>query len=407
MTRRVLAAGGVAGEIPDPGPPTGPPVPATRVLNVADWVGGLSEGVVSGTRTAKSAHTARLTASNLRLVFAAGETTTGVLAATVQVNAGPIVAVTWNSGSSTAAFTAMWARKTSDPAAVTVEPGDTITVRARYTGDGSWMNAPTRTGVGNGNVAGDYLTGEWPASGVTAGAPGPLMILGDVVADAPQSWLQSGDSIVTMGFLNTALDGRAWVNLSRFGEQLSGIQGASGVARYGTLPWSYVTRAIVEYGANDLGLYYPLTGSNTAASVLAAYLDNALNHWRRLSNSGIRVWQTTITPMSNSTDGFVTTANQTPKGQEEVRVPANTWFRDGAPLVGSIPAAAGTTDPTAVRAGQTGHPLKGVIEVADAVESARNSGKWKAPGYTSDGVHPDATASTAMAAAVATFIDAL
>ena len=55
--------------------------------------------------------------------------------------------------------------------------------------------------------------------------------------------------------------------------------------------------------------------------------------------------------------------------------------------------------------GDTGHPLTGYIEIADAAESARNSGKWKvtgAAGYaTADGIHPSAAMHTLMAVPLA------
>ncbi len=44
-----------------------------------------------------------------------------------------------------------------------------------------------------------------------------------------------------------------------------------------------------------------------------------------------------------------------------------------------------------VRAGDTGHPLVGYFDVADATESARDSGKWRVDlGVPStDGIHPE------------------
>lgn len=69
----------------------------------------------------------------------------------------------------------------------------------------------------------------------------------------------------------------------------------------------------------------------------------------------------------------------------------NDWLRDGSPLVDGAPAAIGTVG--ALRMGQAGHPLYGLFEVADVVETARNSGRWKTDGtiqkYTKDGIHPN------------------
>jgi lysophospholipase L1-like esterase len=44
------------------------------------------------------------------------------------------------------------------------------------------------------------------------------------------------------------------------------------------------------------------------------------------------------------------------------------------------------------------------FETADTVETTRNSGKWKSPGYTADGTHPSATGHAAMAGAVTTSV---
>lgn len=56
----------------------------------------------------------------------------------------------------------------------------------------------------------------------------------------------------------------------------------------------------------------------------------------------------------------------------------------------------------ALVAGQGGHPLTSFFEIADTVESSRNSGRWKAPGYTADGIHPSAVGHAAMAAGINT-----
>jgi lysophospholipase L1-like esterase len=84
-----------------------------------------------------------------------------------------------------------------------------------------------------------------------------------------------------------------------------------------------------------------------------------------------------------------------------VRVQINDWIRARCPENGSgVPQLAGTP-------GAVASPfLSGWFETADTVESARNSGKWKATGsasgYTADGVHPSQTGHAAMAAAIDT-----
>lgn len=110
--------------------------------------------------------------------------------------------------------------------------------------------------------------------------------------------------------------------------------------------------AIVAYGTNDSG--------GSVATIQA----NLQTVWNEIAALGIPVWACTIPPYTSSTDGFVTVDNQT-----NIRPNINTvndWIRTLPP------------------------PLTGVIEVSDALSSARNSGKWKA-GFTSDGIHPNAT----------------
>ena len=75
------------------------------------------------------------------------------------------------------------------------------------------------------------------------------------------------------------------------------------------------------------------------------------------------MYQSTVTPFTSSSDGWASTANQTASAGSTERI----TFND------------------AVRAGISG--LLGYFEVADQVESARNSQKWKVPGYTTDGIH--------------------
>lgn len=84
----------------------------------------------------------------------------------------------------------------------------------------------------------------------------------------------------------------------------------------------------------------------------------------------------TLAPYTTSTDSWATTGNQTVRAYEAQRIAYNDLVRQGGI-----------------------ENVAGYIEVADAVETARNSGIWKAPGYTTDGLHESATANAAIAAA--------
>lgn len=129
-------------------------------------------------------------------------------------------------------------------------------------------------------------------------------------------------------------------------------------------------KVAIVLGINDIG------GSRTAVAIeadivtIASYFPTAA------------VYIGTIAPYTTSTDSWATTANQTVQATEAVRVAVNTWIR------------ALTTATIA--------NFAGVLEIADAQESARNSGKWKANGstgqlaYTVDGLHASETGDKAV-----------
>jgi hypothetical protein len=140
------------------------------------------------------------------------------------------------------------------------------------------------------------------------------------------------------------------------------------------------THFVFNYGRNDL------TNSRTLAQIQA----DLITCWAPITVQNGVAYQTTITPSSTSTDQFATLTNQTAAASESVRLTLNAWFRDGAPMIGSAPQAVGTTGGTVARctvynaagsvataaSGPAHYLLGGILEVADVVESARNSGKW-------------------------------
>lgn len=124
----------------------------------------------------------------------------------------------------------------------------------------------------------------------------------------------------------------------------------------------YCSHIIDAYGINDI------VGGQTAAQVAANRTVFAAKF------GGKRVYGTSLGPDATSTDGWVTLANQTPFAQNAARVAFNGLVRAG--IVGEF----------------------GYFDVADALESDRNSGIW-AVGYlpgaasgianTSDQPHPN------------------
>lgn len=104
----------------------------------------------------------------------------------------------------------------------------------------------------------------------------------------------------------------------------------------------------------------------------------------------------TDVPYTSSTDGWTTVAGQTAT-DVAWRDAINGWLRDGAPLLEGAPALSGGAG--AVRAGDAGHPLIGVCDIAAAVEVSNPSGMvWNVSSGvpTPDGVHPTRAAADRM-----------
>lgn len=118
---------------------------------------------------------------------------------------------------------------------------------------------------------------------------------------------------------------------------------------------AYHTDVVCQYGINDV------TAGRTAPVILAA-LQSAYALFPTKN-----VWATTIQPVTTSTDAWATTVNQTVTVGNPVRVSLNNSIR-------AVPA-----------------PLKGMFEIADVVETARDSGIWNVIAGvgqpTGDGTH--------------------
>ncbi len=210
-----------------------------------------------------------------------------------------------------------------------------------------------------------------------------------------------GDSVMA-GHTVSPIDNTGWV-VDALGDTCCTIQlsyPGGGVAQWTNDPLQNTTAASVSRRKALLdGATHAMVGlgRNQLNSVVK---ENLLNIWNWCVARGMVPRQTTITPLTTSTDAWATVENQTVgnvAGVEDNRVALNTWLRDGAPIVNGAVVATGTNP--AVRIGQSGHPLVGYVDTANAVESALNSGKWKA-GYTGDGTHPNATAEASMRALI-------
>lgn len=121
----------------------------------------------------------------------------------------------------------------------------------------------------------------------------------------------------------------------------------------------YHTHVHFQYGINDL------TAGRNAATIEAA-LSSAYALF-----PGKKISQSTIAPVTTSTDAWATVANQTVVASNNDRILLNNWIR-------GIPS-----------------PLWGYFDVSSAVEDANNPGKWKGTdstppmlaAITGDGTH--------------------
>ncbi|MXG89901.1 hypothetical protein [Nocardioides flavescens] len=278
--------------------------------------------------------------------------------------------------------------RVSDPLGVFVTAGSTGFLRAERSvaGGGSVLStAALRASLGEGTATSTSAV-YGAASGFSVVADentpawAPLAILAD--GSAGRSVAFFGDSLSNAqrdavpedgGYLLRAVSPDVGVLRLNGGGGTAGafIGNGSGadsgrrrlaLARHASYAW-------VEYGANDL---------NGGAS-LTTIQANLTRLWTALSLLGLPVWQSTITPWSSSSDGWTTVEGQTPYSKHPTRIALNDWIR---------------TKPA---------PLTGFFEVADVVESERNSGKWAltdgAPAAT-DGIHPSGPTYAKIAAAI-------
>jgi lysophospholipase L1-like esterase len=231
-----------------------------------------------------------------------------------------------------------------------------------------WVTPST----GDGKATGVDYTTTGTLSTVNVWGYGPVAIVGHTKSTS-KSIIVIGDSIaagvsdngINTGFIPRAIrDKYNYGLVARSGETAGGFQGLTRRLRNRQIS-NYYTHSIVEYGINDIA-------SSHSLSTIQADLTSI---WNSMVSRGMKVFQTTITPQTTSTDSWSTTTNQTPFAQETVRKQLNDWIR-------TIPS-----------------PLSGYFEVADLAETYRNSGIWKA-GFSSDGVHPNGVGHAALVSGI-------
>lgn len=198
---------------------------------------------------------------------------------------------------------------------------------------------------------------------------GPICIIGTTVDGRKVAVAICGDSNAAGGaggFYETTVAGARSNSEGFAGIAIGGVYPTCNIAQNGEAAadttFSPYREAILDACSHALVLY----GTNNVflmSQSLATAKANVTLVWEKLRSRGLIVKQCTIPPQTTSSDGWATAENQTLKAQESVRASFNDWIRAGA---------------------DGGHD--GYFDIADQLETSRNSGFW-IPLMTADGVH--------------------
>lgn len=230
----------------------------------------------------------------------------------------------------------------------TADFGEGITVYKRYVD-----NDDTLSDISVLDSAGNAF-GFWPSAifGETNTNTKVICGIGDSIMAG------SGASTTDGGFVEQAARANGF---PLFNGSVSGRTALDFTSQFAVLQKTLVhfDHVISNLGTNDLSF-------SRSFNQITTDITNAASNARGI---GVKYYQTTLLPRTNSTDSWMTTENQTVKSssQEAIRIAVNDWIR-------SSPSA-----------------IDGYIEAADLVETSRNSGIWAVPDgvrLTYDGIHP-------------------
>jgi hypothetical protein len=261
----------------------------------------------------------------------------------------------------------------SDPIYCMVKPTDTVYVRTYYdAGTGGYIpttHAFQGVSAGTGADSITYGVDAVDTAGALAAVSqplswGPASVIAVPDSSSRISVVMIGDSIIYgsgESFPNDAsLWSRPWGFCARALQPANiGFAklcvGGDTISYWTNSGWMRIppakggTIVMCNYGINDL----------TAGTSVAALKANLKTVWSYWASKRCKVYQTTITPSSSSTDGFTSTGNQTAFAYEANRSSLNGWLRDGS-AAGAVESSVGA--------------LSAVFDVAATVEAA--GGKW-------------------------------
>lgn len=324
----------------------------------------------TGTNTYRLKHYCTVTCYNLRLLFgnsasAVAGTNNIFVKAAIEDSSGNIFPVYFNGQRNV--MIPGGGTVLSDVVAIPVRKGDYIYSRT--------LASCTNGFVFEGQV--HQFAGEWKYTGsdlVDSGTSGdnlgytycPLAIYGS----APQTAncvAILGDSISVGWDVSDVFDAALVTGLG------STVQDLGKNVPHVMLGVNATTFTDFNYATNQQFRFRMLTGCNYVLSELgingissfSTLTNSAVNLWSTLKTLGFKVYQTTLTPYTTSSDSWATAANQTPTVNEAARTNFNNIVRtNGFGL------------------------LDGYCDVeALASTNAGNGIVWR-PNYTADGLHP-------------------
>lgn len=166
-------------------------------------------------------------------------------------------------------------------------------------------------------------------------------------------------------------------------------------------PWQLSCVARCTSVLTDLGV-----GDIQANLTFAQYQAVVTRLWRALNSTGVPVYSGIYMPISNSSDTWATTTNQS-RWTNGGAANTTQFPTDDATFLTSIYGLAqmwlgqdGATwpgvDGVSTKVGQINHPLDGILDWHGLMADPATSWKWN-PGYTTDGAHPVAAAATVQA----------
>ena len=366
-------------------------------------------------------------ASHLRLVYVNWYNNVAPSGKALAINASVESSVTAGTryqakfGNETYAFIATKTWAVSDSIAINVVGGGYIYTRTNSCGPGNPYKSK------NPSVAAflefdNHAVGSAGLDATVTGAPSanafagysPLCVVGDQGIGLPYVIVNGDSNNTGTGDTNGAnLYGKGWCDR---------LLGANGIPR---LNVSYDGRQISDghdlirplfAGCTDI--FVPLIINDLSANVgnrsLANYQNNALAEWKRLHAAYplAHIWQFDAVPNTTSADVWATVENQTPLTSEPVRLAANGWLADGAPLDATTLAAVATgTTSNVIRAGRlvggswvagdAAHPIYAIGNISTPLTAYKANGDavWAAGYcYPTDnlGIHLSATACDAV-----------